>query len=70
MTRELVDGVPVWRNAAGDLFLYSQDLTAPLVKVGTKADGFAADWSEQMAPHLEAYRASIVPRVRPTGKKN
>jgi hypothetical protein len=60
----------VWRNAAGELFLYSQDLTAPLVKVGTKSDGFAEDWAERMAPHLEAYRAGIETRARPAGKKN
>lgn len=64
MTRELVEGIPVWRNKAGELFLYDQDLTKAPVRIGTAVKGFAENWQELMEPHLNAYRAAAAARPR------
>lgn len=71
MTRELVDGIPVWRNKAGELFLYDQDLSKAPVRVGTTSNGFAENWQECMAHHLETYRTAATARPRgPSSSKN
>lgn len=63
MTRVMVEGIPVWKNAGGDLFYYDPDLKEQTLKVGTLEGGFAANWKEVCAGALEAYREGL--KIRP-----
>lgn len=71
LTRTLVDGIPVWKSAGGDLFYYDSDLTQPALKIGTVAEGLSADWAGTLEGRLTAYRAAAGPRTRAgAAKKN
>jgi hypothetical protein len=65
----MVEGIPVWKNAADELFFY--DTAAP-VKIGTLSEGFAEGWQAALQDALEAYRAAAGPRLRSAAavKKN
>lgn len=67
MTRVLVEGVPVWKNAADELFYY--DTQAP-IKIGTLSGGFEEGWQTVLQGSLESYRAAAAPRARAAPKKN
>ncbi len=73
MTRVLVEGVPAWKNAAGDLFYYDQDSSQTPLQIGT-AGAFADDWAEIVEERLTAYRTSTAAprqrRVAAPAKKN
>ena len=62
--RHMYQGIPVWKNGAAEFFYYDTDLTKPVIKIGTEADGFANNWKELCAERLEAHRAALGPRVR------
>ena len=64
LQRQIYLGIPVWKNADAEFFYYDTDLTKPIVKIGSEADGFAENWKELCADRLEAHRAALQPRVR------
>ena len=72
LQRVLIQGVPVWKNAAGELFAWepvaAASSAAPL-KLGTEAEGFVEGWKDLYQPRLQAYRASLVARPRSTAAK-
>jgi hypothetical protein len=68
MTRVLIEGLPAWKNGAGELFFYDQDLSKPPFQIGTIEGGFADDWVSRLQERLAEYRALAVPRVRATKK--
>ncbi len=63
MTRVLVEGIPVWKNAGGQLFYYDPDVTGELLQVGTLEGGFASNWKEVCAGALASYREGL--KIRP-----
>lgn len=72
MKREIFLGIPVWQNAAKDLYFYDPDIAAPLVKIGSVACGFDRGWRALLTPRLNDYRSKAVARPRaqaPVGKK-
>jgi hypothetical protein len=69
MTRVLVEGVPVWRNGAGELFFYDQNADQPALKIGTSSDGFVEDWQSLLEERLVTYRAAQTARPRASARK-
>lgn len=67
MTRVLVEGVPVWRNGAGELFFYDQNADQPALKIGSTEGGFVEGWEAILEERLTAYRAAQTARPRATG---
>lgn len=70
LQRITLQGIPVWKNAAGELFAWEPGTVSAPLKLGTEANGFVANWSELYEPRVQAYRASLAPRPRaaPTTK--
>ena len=66
MKREIFLGIPVWQNQSKELYMYDPDITAPLVKLGTVADGFQTGWRALLTPRLDDYRSKTAPRARAT----
>jgi hypothetical protein len=64
MNRISYKGVPMWTNAAGELYFFEVGSTAAAVKLGTVEGGLASDWKEQMAEYLTSFRAALPKRLR------
>lgn len=70
LQRTTLQGIPVWKNSAGELFAWEPGTPSiPLLKLGTEAEGFREGWKEQFEPRLQAYRASLAPRPRAAAGK-
>lgn len=65
--RIMVQGIPVWKDAAGRLYYYETS-TPPTettkILIGTEASGFNPDWKHLLDPSLRAYREASKTRSR------
>ena len=66
MSRVIYKGIPVWKNSAGDLFMYEPGFT-DLIPIGTEAGGFSWE-AGAYTGRLEQFREGLAPRPR-TQKK-
>ena len=66
-TRLLKDGVPYWKDTAGNLYYYESSAlptTDTRICLGTESSGLFPDWQTRLNSTLEAYRAEQTPRAR------
>lgn len=65
--RVLVKGVPVWRDAARNLYYYDgsgEVGAATRIQIGTEASGFFEDWATRLETELADFRARQTARTR------
>ena len=72
--RIIFQGIPYWKDAAGNLFYYESSLQPTqenAIKIGTETEGIYPDWTNRLEPLLVSYRASQKARARaPAPVKN
>ena len=64
MQRVMVQGVPMWRNSAKELFAYDHITTTNPIRLGTESGGLVAGWQDIFEPRLKQYRESLDVRAR------
>jgi hypothetical protein len=65
--RILMNGVPVWKDAAGSLFYYetsAQPTADTRIQIGTEANGLSPDWKARLEQKLQVYRETSQTRAR------
>jgi len=62
MTRVMHLGIPFWKNAQDELYMYETTTDNPPFKLGHISDFMNLDWKYE--ERLSEYRAAIVPRPR------
>ena len=67
--RVIVDGVPVWKNAANEYYAYEHDVETNPICVGSESMGFTVDWKKYYQVRLAEYREKLVSRVRVSAQK-
>lgn len=64
MQRVMVNGIPMWRNGAKDLFAYDHTTTTNPLRIGNEATGLVTGWSDLFEPRLKQYRENLEVRAR------
>jgi hypothetical protein len=67
--RDIVNGIPVWKNATNEYYAYEPDVETNPIYIGSKSTGFIVDWNKYYAVRLAEYREKLVSRVRVSAQK-
>ncbi len=69
-TRIILDGIPYWKDAAGDIYYYEGSaFPTPEGRIclGSQTHGLRSDWQELLSSKLDSYRATAASRPRASG---
>ncbi len=64
MDRITYNGVPMWLDARGQLFMFEHIAGKEPLQLGTMDHGLFPDWKERVAERLGQFRGGIVKRLR------
>ena len=68
-TRIILNGIPYWKDAAGDLYYYEGSaFPTPEGRIclGSETNGLRPDWQDLLSSKLDSYRAAAASRPRAT----